>query len=94
MTRLGTCERAKKFDIFISRLGPDVTTNAVKDFCKGILSEKFETEQLTTKYSTYSSFKITCSRWEKDKLMDADNWEAGVFIRPFYKKYVQARRLF
>ena len=90
---LGTCARANKFDAFISRLAPDVTVGAVKEFCECILSEECEVEKLATKFSTYSSFKITCSRWEKEKIMNADSWESGIFLRPFYKDYYQARRV-
>ena len=84
VTRLGICPRARKFEAFVSRLGPDVTIDAVQEFCRSIINEDCKVEKLKTKFSTYSSFKITCNRWKKEALLNPDSWESGVFIRPFY----------
>ena len=82
--RLGTCVRAKFCEIFVSRLGSDVSNHAVKIFVMSMLGENVDVERLETKYNTYSSFKIRCSIRVRNKVLDPKNWDAGVLIRPFY----------
>ena len=82
--RLGTCVRAKFCEIFVSRLGSNVSNHAVKEFVRSMLGEEVDVERLETKYKTYSSFKLRCSFHVRNKILDPKNWEAGVLIRPFY----------
>ena len=84
---LGTRARARRFDVFISRLGPNVTAAAVQEFCQAILCEDCEVSKLKTKFDSYSSFKITCSIWKKAEILNPDSWEYGVLIRPFYTSF-------
>ena len=84
MVHLGTCARASKFHVFVSRLGPNVTAQAVKDFCQSMLDEDCEVLKLMTKFETYTSFRITCSRVKKQTILNPDNWESGIYVRPFY----------
>ena len=83
-SRLGTCDRANKCSVFVSRLSPNAKISDINDFCKTMLGEDCSVEKLPTRYQTYSSFKITCSRMMKNKIFNPDNWEAGIIIRPFY----------
>ena len=71
----------------ISRLGPNVTAAAVKEFCQVILCEECEVSKLKTNHDSYSSFKITCSMWKKADILNPDSWESGVLIRQFYTSY-------
>ena len=84
VTQLGTCSRASKCHIFVSRLAPEVSLSAVKNFCYSMLNEDCNVEKLPTKFQTYSSFKITCGAEMKNVILNPDNWEAGIIIRPFY----------
>ena len=84
---LGTRARASKFDLFVSRLGPNVTAAAVQEFCQAILCEDCEVSKLKTKYDSYSSFKVTCNMWKRAEILNPDSWETGVLIRPFYTSY-------
>ena len=82
---LGTCElRANRYAVFVSRLAPKVSDQAVKLFVESMLGEDVDVERLQTKFMTYSSFKISCNIQMKRKLLDPVNWESGVIIRPFY----------
>ena len=69
----------------MSRLGPQITAEKVKAFVDQIISNSCEVEKLNAKYSTYSSFKITCEDKYKTKILDPESWEKGVLIRPFYR---------
>ena len=84
---LGTRARASKFDLFVSRLGPNVTAAAVQEFCQAILCEDCEVSKLKTKFKSYSSFKITCSIWKKAEILNPNSWEVGILIRPFYTSF-------
>ena len=84
INHLGTCARTSRCHVFVSRLGPDVSVLAVKEFCQSMLDEDCEVLKLKTKYATYTSFKITCNIWKKEVILNPDSWEAGVFVRPFY----------
>ena len=82
---LGSCYR--KMDVFLSRMGPDVTADQVQDFCKTLLADWCEVEMLNSKFpALYSSFKITCYSRHNDKILDPINWETGALIRPFYRQ--------
>ena len=82
---LGSCYR--KMDVFVSRMGPDVTATEVQDFCKTMLADWCEVEMLNSKFpALYSSFRITCYSHQKEKILDPNNWETGAIIRQFYRK--------
>ena len=82
---LGSCYR--KMDVFLSRMGPEVSAEQVQDFCKGLLDDWCEVEMLKSKFpALYSSFRITCYTHHNEKILDPNNWETGALIRPFYRK--------
>ena len=63
---LGSCYR--KMDVFLSRMGPDVSAEQVEDFCKSMLDDWCEVEMLNSKFpALYSSFRITCYSHQKNK---------------------------
>ena len=82
---LAVVAAVRKCSVFVSRLGPDVSVDNVKEFANGIINDDCEVEKLNAKYSTYSSFKITCEDKYKTKILDPESWEKGVLIRPFYR---------
>ena len=81
---LGSCY--KKMDIFLSRMGPDVSAKEVQDFCKNLLNDWCEVEILKSKFpALYSSFRITCYSRHKDTILDPNRWETGAIIRQFFR---------
>ena len=81
---LGSCYR--KMDVFLSRMGPDVSAEQVQEFCKSLLDDWCEVETLSSKFpALYTALRITCYSRHNDKILDPDNWETGAIIRPFYR---------
>ena len=56
----------------------------LKEFVRELTGTECEVERLKTKYSSYSSFVISCDKSKESVLLDPDEWEKGVLIRPFY----------
>ena len=81
---IGICARNDNFEAFISRLRPDLSIRAMKKYCDDTFDENCIVEKLQTKYSDYSSFRITFRRWKKKQVLDPNKWETGVLVRPFY----------
>ena len=73
------------FDAFVSRLSPDVTTCDLKKYCESTFNESFVIEKLQTKFPSYASFRITGNARKKSAVLDPNNWESGILIRPFYR---------
>ena len=67
----------------MSRLSPDLSTEVIKAYASSIIEGEVSAEKLNSKYTTYSSFVITCDLMYKDKLLSPDEWAEGVMIRPF-----------
>ena len=81
---LGSCYR--KMDVFLSRMGPEVSAEQVEDFCKDLLNDWCEVEALNARFpALYSSFRITCYTRHEEKILDPSNWEIGALIRPFFR---------
>ena len=79
----------KKARIFISRLDPDETVDNMKEYVKGLTGEDCDVEKLNARFPTYSSFVITCSKRHENTLLDPDEWEEGLLVRPFYGKIMK-----
>ena len=61
----------------------------MKEYVKGLIGEDCEVEKLNSKFPSYSSFVISCSKNHENKLLDPDEWEEGLLVRPFYGKIVK-----
>ena len=76
-----------KCHIFVSRLAPEFPIEELREFVQELTgSTSIDVEKLNSKYPTYSSFVITCEKSFEKVLLDPDEWEKGVIIRPFYGK--------
>ena len=73
------------FDAFVSRLSPEVTAPELKKYCESTFNESFVVEKLQTKFPSYASFRITGNVRKKSAVLDPNNWESGILIRPFYR---------
>ena len=76
----------RKAHIFVSRLGPDTTTDQLKNYVKDSFDKDVEATKLQTKYPTYSSFVISCNLDDKDLFLNPTSWEEGVLVRIFRGK--------
>ena len=82
---IGAIPKVKKCAIFVSRLDPEMTVAKAKEFVSHIVGGAgCVVEKLKTKYNTYASFYVSCDFGHRDVLLDADMWESGVLVRPFY----------
>ena len=61
----------------------------MKEYVKGLIGEDCDVEKLNSRFPSYSSFVITCSKCHENTLLDPDEWEEGLLVRPFYGKTVK-----
>ena len=73
--------------LFISRLSPDVSTDMLSVYIKELISSDCTVEKLKTRYSSYSSFLVTCERKFESLIFDPENWEDGIMLRHFVGKH-------
>ena len=97
-TRLGTTDGLRAADhtitIRVDRLSSNTTTGELRDYIintvvRGLAADKLSVEELPAPdhilSPTYKCFKVTLPRTDKDKIMDADLWPVGAFVR-FYRR--------
>ena len=85
-TTLKAVPRSQQCRIFVSRLDPELEANTLKLFVSNLTGEDCTIAKLTTKFSGYASFFISCDVRHKNKFMSPDEWEEGVLLRPYYGK--------
>ena len=89
-TRIKVAPVVKECKIFVSRLAPDFPVEELQEFIKELTGDdSTEITTLKTKFPTYSSFVITCNKQHETILLDPDEWEEGVLIRPFVGNLVR-----
>ena len=83
---VGSDRRRGKCEIYVSNLHPDTSTHEVSRYLKANYSGYFKLEQIRNHFNDYSSFKIEAPLTLKSKLLNKYNWNADVYVRPFFKK--------
>ena len=83
---VGSDRRRGKCEIYVSNLHPDTSTHEVLRYLKANYSGYFKLEQIRNHFNDYSSFKIEAPLTLKSKLLNKYNWNADVYVRPFFKK--------
>ena len=83
-TALRSVEQFRNIRVFISRLHPEETEDGVKTFVSGVIPDECTVQKMVTKFSTYSSFVVTCDVKYKEKVLSPEEWANGVIIRKFY----------
>lgn len=78
---LGTVE--KLCFLFVSRLNPNMETNSVLDYLKEFKPAEYQVEKLSTKFPTYSSFKVGIPISLYDEIYLSDFWPLGTFISKY-----------
>ena len=86
-TRIKVAPKVNKCKIFVSRLDPEFPLEELCQFVQELTGNaSCEIEKLKSRFPTYASFVITCDRCYEKTLLDPDEWEQGIIIRPFYLK--------
>lgn len=71
----------KMFWLFLSGLDPEMDSNAVSTYLEGLHgSHSYICEKLTTRYSTYSSFKVGVPFEMGEDLLHPNLWPQGCII--------------
>ena len=73
----------RRVNIFVSRLDPDETEQSIVEYVQEITGQVCIVRKLNTRAVTFSSFVIACKEDIVEKIMDPEEWEEGVIIRPF-----------
>ncbi|KAG8314528.1 hypothetical protein J6590_091024 [Homalodisca vitripennis] len=66
----------------------DTTTNEIENYMKQNGVGDIRCEKLQTRYSDYSSFKVSDAENHLDTVLNADFWPKGAFV----KEYIQPRQ--
>ena len=59
-----------------------MSVEEVRAYVGSFLSDEFENVKLKAKYPIYSSSVITCDEKHRETLMNPDEWEEGILLRP------------
>lgn len=76
----------KKVVLFVSRLDPTVSKEQVIEYFKQANILSVECERLTSRYDSYSSFKIALPACHSDKVLNAEFWPIGTLVKRFIQK--------
>ena len=77
---------SRPFEIFVSRFQPHTTINSVENYVKTQFSDckSVTCSQLSTKYLSYTSFKIVMHGISLQDALNLDNWPEGILVKKFY----------
>ena len=82
--RLTTVRTFRPIEVFITRLSPDTENFQIAEFLKKDHNIDTVVERLTTRYDSYSSFKIKTTTEHIKTVMNPETWPEGVLIRKFF----------
>lgn len=82
-SRLTGVERV--YDLFLGGCKLDTTPDDVVDYCKFSDIDVKKCEQLSSKSEWYSCFKLSVLYDDREKLLIAEFWPKGSFVRRFFK---------
>ena len=72
-----------KARIFLSRVRPTISVDQIREFVHGIAGADADVERIQTRNANYSAFLIKVEKRVEDRVLDPDEWEEGLIIRPF-----------
>ena len=81
-TRLGVVA-APKARVFISRLKPRTTADEIAEYVREIAGVDANVERIDSRRTNYASFLIYVDRGAAEKVLDPEEWQEGVIVRPF-----------
>ncbi|TDG96897.1 hypothetical protein EPR50_G00233930 [Perca flavescens] len=69
--------------VFVTKLAPDLDSETLASYLKEQLSRDVTCQRIDTKYTRYSSFKVTA---EVAEMYAQQLWPEGTYVRRFYRK--------
>ena len=72
-------------DIFVGGCSLEATPENIEELCQQHNVNVCKCEPLPTKSQWYKSFKVSTLLHDREKLLSADVWPRGVFVRKFYR---------
>lgn len=69
--------------VFVSRFSPDTECDEIVKYLKEESVEGAKCEKLQTRFSSYSSFKVSVSENYFDKVLKSEFWPIGLFVKEF-----------
>ena len=83
-TRLAAVPRPpQKARIFISRCQTYITVDQIREYVQEIAGVESDVERIQSRSQNYASFLITVDKSVEDKVLDPDEWQEGLVVRPF-----------
>ena len=73
----------QKARIFISRCQTYITTEEIREYVQEIAGVESDVERIQSRSQNYASFLITVDKSVEDKVLDPDEWQEGLVVRPF-----------
>ena len=73
----------RKARIFVSRVRPTTTVDEIREFVRSITGEDAAVQRIVTRNEKYASFLVSVEKQVEDQVLDPDEWEEGLIIRPF-----------
>ena len=70
--------------IFVSRLDPRLSERRLQNYVFQMTGLRTNPEKLQTRYSSYSSFLIRGNKHMRSMLMDAEMWDNGTLVKPYF----------
>ena len=67
----------------MSRVKPQCKTDEIREYVKEIAGIDADVEKIQSRNTTYSSFVIHVDKTVEDRVLDPDEWQEGLIIRPF-----------
>ena len=80
-----TSQMKQCIGVFVTRLKPWVTAQQVQQSLLSSTGIKVHPNRLETKYDTYASFLIRCNNNVRNTLLNADIWDSGTLLKPYYQ---------
>jgi hypothetical protein len=84
---VGTLQGAgtRTADYFVTRLNPETSVEQLITHLRSVCgAHGVSVEKLPTRFSSYSSFKVTISRSFNSAMFDSDNWPENVLVRKYF----------
>ena len=83
-TRLAAVPRPPpKARIFVSRAQPHITAEEIRDYVREISGADSEVERIQAQTQEYASFLVIVDKSVQEKVLDPDEWQEGLIVRPF-----------
>ena len=73
------------FDVFVGGCGSDSTADHIINYCQNNDTNVIKCVELPTKSEWYKSFKLSVESTTRERVLVANFWPPGIFVRKFFK---------